>query len=75
MLAERTEEHLSYFEEGKEAEFFDSEEELLDKIKYYLNHERERESIARAGRERCLRSDYSNKRLIQKSFEIIESLK
>lgn len=59
MLADRTEEHLEFFEEGKEAEYFGSEEELVDKVSFYLRHESARDRIARAGRERCLSSGYS----------------
>src|SRR4029450_7028444 len=60
MLAERTDEHRAPFEEGKEAEYFESGVELRAKVDYYLAHEEERRRIGLAGRERCLRSGYSN---------------
>lgn len=60
MLAERTDEQLALFQEGKEAAFFSDEEELISKVRYYLDHEQERAQIAALGRERCLRSGYSN---------------
>lgn len=44
-----------FFKEGEEIECFDTREEMLDKIRYYLAHPVERERIARAGRARVLR--------------------
>jgi hypothetical protein len=75
MLAERTSEHLAMFEEGKEAEFFDSDHELIDKVNYYLKHETERKRIAQEGRERCLRSGYSNHDSIKEILMHIDTLK
>jgi spore maturation protein CgeB len=59
MLGERTDEHAEFFKEGKEAEFFDSPEELVDKTLYYLAHDEDRNRIARAGHERAMTSGYS----------------
>jgi len=71
MLAERTDEHQTLFEEGKEAEYFDSDEELLAKVRYYLAHEDQRKRIAAAGRERCLSSGYSNEARMSKMLDIV----
>lgn len=73
MLAERTDEHLQLFEEGKESEFFESPDELLKKIKYYLTHEDERQHIAKSGRERCLNSGYDHHSRIKFMLEQIFS--
>lgn len=71
LLAERTDEHLSLFEEDKEAAFFSSNEELLEKCRYYLSHEDERKAIAHAGHKRCESSGYSNEEVIKKMLDIV----
>jgi len=71
MLAERTDEHLRLFEEGKEAEFFSDAPELIQKTRYFLEHSDERLAIARAGYERCLRSGYSYSERLRRVLESI----
>ena len=71
LLAERPEEHERLFEEGVEAEFFATEDELQHKVSYYLKHHEEREAIAKAGYQRCQNSDYSSH---HKVLEILKTL-
>jgi spore maturation protein CgeB len=59
MLADRTEDHHEFFEEGKEAEYFSTDEEFRDKVAFYLCNESARERIALAGHRRCHTSGYS----------------
>jgi len=58
MLCERNEENVHVFEEGVEAEFFSSEEELISKSLYYLAHSTERQRIASAGHNKCVTAGY-----------------
>jgi len=71
MLAERSDEHLSLFKEGVEAEFFDSNEELCEKIIFYQNNPALRKKIARQGRCRCVNSGYSNQKRLKKIIDEI----
>jgi hypothetical protein len=73
MLAERTKRHMEFFEEGKEVEFFGSNEELLEKTKKYLANETERKKIAEAGRLRCLKSGYSMREQLSAMIAKIEN--
>jgi len=68
LLAMRTRQHLECFDEGREAEFFGDHDELVRKARYYLEHEDEREEIARRGRERCVSSGYSWRALMRRDW-------
>jgi spore maturation protein CgeB len=74
LLAERTDEHLELFEEGKEAEFFGSAQEAEDKIRRYLAEDAAREAVASAGRQRCLDSGYSNQARLARALEIVRDI-
>jgi len=59
LLAERTAEHRYLYAEGKEAEFFCSREELVEKARHYLMHPDQRRAIATAGQSRCQRVGFT----------------
>lgn len=51
------------FEDGKEIVLYKTNEDLLEKIRYYLTHDIEREFIATRGRERALKDHTWDKRI------------
>ena len=59
LLADRSEEHQEFFAEGQEAEFFDTSEELLDKIRFYCSNSSARTKVAEAGHKRCVQGGYA----------------
>ena len=59
LLADRTDEHREFFEEGREADFFGDEREMLDKVDFYQTHEEVRMKVAAAGRQRCIDGRYA----------------
>ncbi len=59
LLADRTEEHQSFFAEGREADYFSSPEELVDKVRFYTANEEARACIAAAGLARCRTGRYA----------------
>lgn len=52
MLSQYSDELAAMFKEGVEAEFFRTQDELRDKVDYYLKHDQLREKIALQGYER-----------------------
>jgi hypothetical protein len=60
LMAEYSVEHARLFAEDREAVFFRSRDELAQKVRYYLEHDRERGAIAAAGLRRCRTGGYSH---------------
>jgi spore maturation protein CgeB len=61
------EELKEYFNLGKDIETYSSKEDLLEKVKYYLKHEKEREFIASTGYLKCIKN-YTAKESYKKTF-------
>ncbi len=70
MLHERNEESVLYFEENKEAGFFEGAEEMAGQVKFFLENESLREQIRKAGHERA-KKQYS---LDERAKEVIGRL-
>jgi spore maturation protein CgeB len=66
-MVEYMEELEEFFEIGKEIVCYNDREDLADKIKYYLDHDSERETIRWAGHQRCLR-DHTWKKRFEAAF-------
>jgi len=73
LLAQRTVEHEAMYVEGKEAEFFDTVDDIVSKAEYYLAHEEKRKEIAANGRLRCLQSGTSFEEMMEKITRVVEA--
>ncbi|MBK8637486.1 MAG: glycosyltransferase [Chromatiaceae bacterium] len=71
MLAERTQEHIELFAEGREAEYFDDVAELIAKLTAYLQNDERRLALAEAGYQRCQSSGYSNQRRLREILDVV----
>ena len=54
-LVERAPDYAEFFVDGREVETWGTVAELIEKIRFYLDHESERSAIAAAGQRRALR--------------------
>ena len=70
LLTGRVDDLERYYEPGREVIVFDDAEELAELAHYYLEHEEERASVARAGFERTLR-EHTYVHRFQEIFEIV----
>jgi hypothetical protein len=71
-LSEYSTDLASLFEEGKEAEFFRTRDEMLEKIRYYLDHDDERANIARNGYLRLKRDGHD---VVSRAKEFLEAIR
>lgn len=77
MMAPYTNELNQLFEEGKEAVYYKNDEDLIEKCKYYLNHENELNKIASNGYKRLLEiggSEIYRCSEILKTVELLETI-
>ena len=59
MIANRTAEQLDFFEEDKEAVYYETLEELKDKLQFYMQHNYAGNAIKKNGYKRAQKSGYS----------------
>jgi hypothetical protein len=71
MMAPRTHELEQLFTDGKEAIYYDSKEDLLEKIHYYLMNNDDRYMISQAGRHRCVNDGQDE---VARARQIIETI-
>ncbi len=72
LLAEQSVGLERHFEPGKEVETYSSFEELVEKTVYYLEHDEDREAIARRGQLRCM-SEHGMGRRSREMLELLEN--
>ena len=70
LLTNYQEEFEEHFTAGEDYDYYGSNEELLEKVEYYLSHEKERAEIAHNGYEKVKQYHTYRKRL-EEMMEIV----
>jgi hypothetical protein len=70
MLAERAAEHQEFFREGEEVGYFSSPAELVEKVGYYLNHDSERQRMAKAAYRKVTTGNHTYAHRLQQILEL-----
>ena len=71
LLTEYADNLEDYYQDEKDIVWFKNVKELIEKIEYYLNHEKEREAIAKAGYERTL-EEHTYENRFNEIFKIMD---
>jgi spore maturation protein CgeB len=69
LCAERTSEHLAWYQEGEEAVFWSDSAECADVCRSLLADEARRDAIAASGHRRFLRNGFTSEHLIRKALD------
>lgn len=75
MLHERTEEVTDILNEGQQADFFDSYEEMKEKIEFYLNNPQKRKDIAQSGYEEIIKEKHSYMNRVKEVLNIYKKIR
>jgi hypothetical protein len=70
MLAERTTEHQEFFREGEEVGYFSSPAELVEKVRYYLNHDNERQRMTEAAYRKVTSGNHTYAHRLEQILEL-----
>ena len=73
LISQRTTEQLNFFEEEKEAIFWDDIDELNEKLNFYNRNKSKLDKIKRAGFERSKKSNYPYRFRVKKMDDIIKN--
>ena len=70
LLTNYQEDYFRFFAPGEEFVYYESRRDLMEKIRYYLEHDDERKEIARRGYERVL-SDHTYEQRLEAILDIV----
>jgi len=72
LLSDEQQEYYNYFEDGKSIALFKNMDEMEDKIRFYLSHDKERKKIINAG-QKIVKSEFDLGRQLEKMINFVKT--